>query len=54
MALSVRLEQTSPTRYTRYWSHEVSMSKIHDATDFASGEANDVKKAVEQPKVKSE
>ena len=43
MALSVRLEQTSQTRYTRYWSNEVSMSKIHDdVTDFGAGDDNDV------------
>jgi len=36
MAPCVRLEQTSTTRYTRYWSKEVSMSKIHDdITDLA-------------------
>ena len=36
MAFSVRLEQTSTTTHTPYWSNEVSMGKIHnDTTDYA-------------------
>ena len=43
MALSVRLEQTSTTTYTRYWSNEVSMGKIqNDTTDFATQDENDL------------
>ena len=60
MALSVRLEQTSATTHTRYWSNEVSMGKIHDdVTDFATQDDSDldVKKLHQedkQSKVKSD
>ena len=53
MALSVRLEQTSTTTYTRYWSNEVSMGKIqNDTTDFVSQDENelDVKKVDSEEK----